>query len=305
MALTTARARWLHGVRSGSVSRAASGVKLPTSPCGRRLAALGDALGAGLFLRDASGLSLTQAGRTLRAECERPMSTLRDTLANLTEDLKELRGTVRVALPRTFATSVCPPVLRTFARRHPAVTLEIDLDDSVTDPVHRAWDAAVRIGPLPDGDLRALLLGEVRGVLVAAPEYLTERPAPTAGTLARDHFGLVFRSPSFDGAWAMQGPDGATAVFELPIALAANDLAMIREAALQGLGVARLPRYLVADDLRASRLTHVLPDWTTPPRKVHSLHPAGRRVPARVRVFLEHLAHTLRAMNLDTMSPRG
>jgi DNA-binding transcriptional LysR family regulator len=100
----------------------------------------------------------------------------------------------------------------------------------------------------------------------------------------------------------MLAPDGTPRTFELPVALSANDLAMLREAALEGLGVARLPRYLVANDLRDGRLAQVLPGWTTAPRKVHAIHPAGRRVPARVRVFLDHIALVLRAMNLDTMT---
>ncbi|MFO0601841.1 MAG: LysR family transcriptional regulator [Polyangiales bacterium] len=296
---------FLQVVSCGSVNKAARVLAVPKSTVSRRLAALEDALGASLFVRDASGIALTHAGRTLRDECERPMGALRDALAGLTDDLKALRGTVRVALPRTFAVAVCPPVLRAFARRHPDVTLELDLDDAVTDPVHGAWDAAIRIGPLPDGDLRARLLGEVRGVLVASPAYLAGREEPTAESLARVCGGLVFRSPSFGGAWEMLGPDGAARTFELPVALAANDLAMLRGAALEGLGVARLPRYLVADDLRDGRLAQVLPGWTTAPRKVHALHPAGRRVAARVRVFLDHVAQVLHAMNLDTMNPRG
>lgn len=296
---------FLQVVSCGSVNKAARVTGLPKSTVSRRLAALEDALGASLFVRDASGVALTHAGRALRAECERPMVALRDALAGVTDDLKALRGTVRVALPRTFAVAVCPPVLRAFARRHPDVTLELDLDDAVTDPVRGAWDAAIRIGPLPDGDLRARPLGEVRGVLVASPAYLAGRDEPTPENLGREHSGLVFRSPSFDGAWEMLGPDGAARTFELPVALSANDLSMLREAALQGFGVARLPRYLVADDLRDGRLVQVLPGWTTAPRKVHALHPAGRRVAARVRVFLDHVAQALHATNLDTMSPRG
>lgn len=296
---------FLQVISYGSVNRAARMTGLPKSTVSRRLAALEDALGASLFVRDAAGLTLTHEGRTLRAECERPMGALRDALVGLADDLKALRGTVRVALPRTFAVAVCPPVLRAFARRHPEVTLELQLDDAVVDPAHGAWDAAIRIGPLPDGDLRARLLGEVRGVLVASPAYLAGRDEPTPENLARAHCGLVFRSPSFDAAWAMLGPDGAARTFELPVALSTNDLAMLREAALEGLGVARLPRYLVADDLRGGRLAQVLPGWTTAPRKVHALHPAGRRLAARVRVFLDHVAQALRATDLDTMSPRG
>jgi DNA-binding transcriptional LysR family regulator len=288
----------------GSVNKAARQLALPKSTVSRRLAALEEALGASLFVRDAAGLALTHAGATLRAECEGPMSALRGALASVRNDLAALEGVVRVALPRTFATFVCPPVLRTFAERHPDVVLELELDDAATDPAVAGWDASIRIGPLPKGDLRARVLGEVRGALVASPAYLARHGAPTPETL-HEHRGVVFRSTSFSARWEMIDPSGAPRTFELPVALATNDLGMVREAALLGLGVARAPRYVVAEDLRARRLVEVLPGFTTAPRKVHSLHPAGRRVPARVRVFLDHVALALRGLDLDSLENRG
>ncbi len=288
----------------GSVNKAAKHLRLPKSTVSRRLAALEEALGASLFVRDAGGLALTHAGVTLRAECEGPMSALRGALASVRNDLAALEGTVRVALPRTFAIFVCPPVLRTFAERHPDVILDLVLDDATTDPAAAGWDASIRIGPLPAGDLRARVLGEVRGVLVASPAYLARRGAPSPDTL-HEHRAVVFRSTSFGERWEMLDPGGAAHTFALPVALAANDLGMLREAALLGIGVARAPRYVVAEDLRAGRLVEVLPGWTTHPRKVHSLHPAGRRLPARVRVFLDHVAIALRALDLDSLEHRA
>jgi DNA-binding transcriptional LysR family regulator len=288
----------------GSLNKAAQKLRLPKSTVSRRLAALEEALGASLFVRDAGGLALTHAGATLRAECEAPMSALRGALASVRHDLAALEGTVRVALPRTFATFVCPPVLRAFAERHPDVVLELELDDAPTDPAAAGWDASIRIGPLPPGDLRARVLGEVRGVLVASPAYLARHGAPRPDTL-HEHRGVVFRSRSFGARWDMIDPAGAPRSFELPPALSTNDLGMLREAALLGIGVARAPRYVVAEDLRAGRLVDVLPGWTTLPRKVHSLHPAGHRLPARVRVFLDHVAMALRGLDLDSLEHRA
>jgi DNA-binding transcriptional LysR family regulator len=288
----------------GSLNKAAKQLRLPKSTVSRRLASLEEALGASLFVRDAAGLELTHAGATLRAECEGPMSALRGAIAGVRNDLAALEGTVRVALPRTFATFVCPPVLRTFAERHPDVILELELDDAATEPGAAGWDASIRIGPLPPGDLRARVLGEVRGVLVASPAYLARHGAPRPDTLEQ-HRGVIFRSASFGTRWEMIDPGGAARTFELPVGLSSNDLGMLREAALLGIGVARAPRYVVAEDLRAGRLVEVLPGWTTAPRKVHSLHPAGRRLPARVRVFLDHVAAALRALDLDSLQDRG
>ena len=284
----------------GSVNKAAKQLKLPKSTVSRRVAALEEALGASLFLRDAAGATLTHAGLSLRAECEGPMSVLRGALASVRNDLAALEGLVRVALPRTFATFVCPPVLRTFAERHPNVILELELDDAPTDPAAAGWDASIRIGPLPPGDMRARLLGEVRGVLVASPAYIARRGPPSPENLT-EHRGIVFRSATFGAQWDMLDPTGAPRLIELPIALSANDLGMLREAAIQGFGVARVPRYVVAEDLRTSRLVEVLPGWSTAPRKVHSMHPGGRRVPARVRVFLDHVALALRGLDLDSL----
>jgi DNA-binding transcriptional LysR family regulator len=287
----------------GSVNKAAKHLRLPKSTVSRRLANLEALLGASLFVRDAAGLTLTHAGTTLRAECEGPMGALRSALASIRNDLAALEGTVRVALPRTFATFVCPPVLRAFAERHPDVILELELDDAATDPAAAGWDASIRIGPLPPGDLRVRVLGEVRGVLVASPAYLARHGAPGPDTLA-GHRGVIFRSATFGSRWEMIDPAGASRTFELPVAMSTNDLGMLREAALLGIGVARTPRYVVAEDVRAGRLVEVLPGFTTAPRKVHSMHPAGRRLPARVRVFLDHVALALRALDLDSLQDR-
>ena len=165
-------------------------------------------LGASLFVRNATGLTLTHAGATLRAECEGPMGALRGALASVRNDLAALEGSVRVALPRTFATFVCPPVLRAFAERHPDVILELELDDAATDPATAGWDASIRIGPLPPGDLRVRVLGEVRGVLVASPAYLARHGTPGPDTLA-GHRGLIFRSSTFGARWEMIDPAGA------------------------------------------------------------------------------------------------
>lgn len=287
----------------GSVNKAAKQLRLPKSTVSRRLANLEALLGASLFVRNATGLTLTHAGATLRAECEGPMGALRGALASVRNDLAALEGSVRVALPRTFATFVCPPVLRAFAERHPDVILELELDDAATDPAIAGWDASIRIGPLPPGDLRVRVLGEVRGVLVASPAYLARHGTPGPDTLA-GHRGLIFRSSTFGARWEMIDPAGAPRAFELPMAMSTNDLGMLREAALLGLGVARAPRYVVAEDLRAGHLVEVLPGFTTEPRKVHSMHPAGRRLPARVRVFLDHIALALRGLDLDSLQDR-
>lgn len=226
------------------------------------------------------------------------MGALRGGLADVRRDLGAIEGALRIALPTTFATFVCPPVLRAFAEQHPGVTLDLVLDNAPTDPATSGWDAAIRIGPLPNGDLRALLLGEVRGVLFASPAYLGRHGVPSPDTL-HEHRSVVYRSPSFGARWELVGPDGVPRTFELPVSVSTNDLAMVREAALLGLGVGRAPGYVVADDLRTGRLVRVLEGFTSEPRKVHALHAAGRLPSARVRAFLDHVAATLRASDLD------
>ena len=120
-----------------------------------------------------------------------------------------------------------------------ALVLDLELDDAATDPATAGWDACIRIGPLPAGDLRVRLLGEIRGVLVASPAYLARHGTPDPHTLAA-HRGVVFRSPAFGARWDMLDPSGASHTFELPVGMSTNDLGMLREAALIGVGVARL-----------------------------------------------------------------
>jgi DNA-binding transcriptional LysR family regulator len=285
----------------GSITRAARLSNLPKSTVSRRIDALEKAIGAALFVRGTNGLTLTAPGATLQAECEEPLGVLRNAIAGIRHESAVVAGTVRVALPRTFATFVCTPVLRAFAERHPEVVLELELDDAFTEQRAAGWDASIRIGPLPtSGDLRARLLGNISGVVFASPAYVAAHGHPEPETLER-HRAVIFRSPAFGPQWEMLDPTGQARTFSMTVALGTNDLAMVREAALLGIGVARAPRYVVAADLREGRLVDVLPGWTTAPRKVHALFAGNGTVPTRVRLFLDHVALALRGFDFDSL----
>lgn len=295
---------FLHLAEHGNLNRASRDLRLPKSTLSRRLSALEQELDATLFLRKSSGLELTREGKLLFHECSGPMSALRNAVATARIDSASLKGCLRVTMPRAFASFVCAPVLRTFSSLHPEVTLELSLHDDTTDTVPAGWDVAIRVGPISEGDLRVRHLGELRGVIVASPEYLARWGTPTAETL-HEHRAVVYRSAVFGPRWEMLDPSGARWVFDVNPSATSNDLGTLRELALLGMGIARGPRYLVLDDLRAGRLLEVLPGWTTEPRKVQALYPEGRRSSARVRVFLDHLVRKLRTLDLNAPLPRA
>lgn len=92
--------------------------------------------------------------------------------------------------------------------------------------------------------------------------------------------------------WVFLGPRRWTV--DVPASLVSDDLGMLHEATHFGLGIAALPSYLVADDVRAGRLSLVLPKERLPGFRAYVVLPSGRHVPRRVRAFVDFLAGRLR-----------
>jgi DNA-binding transcriptional LysR family regulator len=120
-------------------------------------------------------------------------------------------------------------------------------------------------------------------------------------TLSR-HACLHYSSVGLKEEWTLTGPDGPEVV-EVEGPLCANNGDVLRGAAVGGMGIASLPDFIVAEDLAAGRLRHVLAPYTTRPLPLSALRPSRRFVPAKVRVFVDFLAERLGAAASPLQAP--
>jgi DNA-binding transcriptional LysR family regulator len=269
---------------AGSLSGAARALGLPKSTVSRRLDQLEAGLGAPLLHRSTRRLALTDVGR-MAVERAKPWVEDADALyAEIAGANAKPSGLIRLGATAGFAQGVLGPPVCAFLQDHPQVRISLVLSEGRADVIGEGLDLVVRMGALPDSELVARRLARVTRLLVAAPAYLKARGNPETPESLKD-YDCIVTSPALDGWDFADGPS-----IRVPWRLAAGTIAMAREAALGGHGVALLPRFLVADDLAAGRLVQVLPDHPLPSADATALTPRDRTPSIAVRALVQHLA---------------
>jgi DNA-binding transcriptional LysR family regulator len=212
-----------------------------------------------------------------------------------------VRGVLRVTVPTTFGRPVISAWAGSFLDRYPDIKLDLSVTDRRIDLIREGFDLAVRIGELEDTNLIGRPLGVLHYVLGASPKYLQRRGIPRSVDELKRHACLRHllggRPQPFTFA------DGTRIVPDGPFD--SDDAQSLIEAAVKGVGITQFMRLAIEDDLAAGRLGIVLPEipmFTTP---VHVLHPFGRQLPLRVRLFIDFLVEALgvgRNSNLSSQS---
>lgn len=246
-------------------------------------------LGVRLLQRTTRRLSLTEAGSAVLPHAQQAALAARDAEEAATALRATPRGRLRVNAPMSFGLLQVAPALGDFTRRFPEVEVDLVLDDRRLDLVDGGFDLAVRIGELADSSLVATHLGHNHNLLVASPDYLARRGPPQQPEDLASHAALIYTlSAARSDSWSLQR-DGDTREVRVGGPLRANNSLALRDAALQGLGIARLPAFCATEALRDGRLVPVLPGWSLPSQGIHALTTARRQRPPKVAVFIDFL----------------
>jgi DNA-binding transcriptional LysR family regulator len=276
-------------VEARSFTAAAKAMRLSKSAVSARVARLEEHLGVRLIRRTTRQLSVTEAGQALYERAARVVTAADEAAATAEGRGGEPRGLLRVTASAEFAALYLAPVLAELLAAHPAVTIELDASERIVDLVAEGFDVGVRLSSLTasSGSLVARKLAQDRLVVVASPTYLARAGTPRGPADLVHH--LCLRSSHIPGAgeWGFRSL-GAGAVGRS--SLVVSDAAVLRGAALAGIGLALLPSSLVAQELTAGRLIAVLPGWPRRDIGLYAVHPHGRQVPAKVRVFVDLVA---------------
>jgi DNA-binding transcriptional LysR family regulator len=243
-------------------------------------------LGVRLLQRTTRRLSLTEAGAATLPHIQRSLLAARDAEEAATSTLTSPRGVLRVNAPMSFGLLHVVPALGAFARAYPDVQVDLVLDDRVLDLVEGGFDLAVRIGTLADSALISQLVGRSRNVLVAHPDYLARAGTPATPAELAKHAALLYSLASTGPRWTLaRGKRSETVRVAGPLKV--NSSLALRQGLLQGLGVARVPLFVVGEDLARGRLVRVLPAWELPDQGIHVLTTARDQVPRKTRAFVD------------------
>lgn len=283
-------------VEARSFTAAAGKLGVSKSVVSARLSALEERLGARLLNRTTRRLSLTADGLALYEHCARIAAEADSAALVASGAAKDPIGVLRINAPVTFAQMYLSEPIGTYLDRYPKARVELVMSDRFADLVEEGIDVAVRVSAqLRDSSLVARKLATDRSVVCAAPAYLSKHGEPREPADLLHHACLRYALLKSSDEWRFRDPHDKGKSFSVPVEgrLSVADGAMLREAAVAGLGLAVLPSFMVMPDLRAGRLVSVLDRFSFVRLAIHALTPAGSP-PAKVKAFVDVLAAYLR-----------
>ena len=273
----------------GSFSAAARQMGLSKSAVSKHVAALEEHLGVRLLNRTTRQLVLTEAGEVYRDHCARVVQEVEVADLAAAEHSLTPRGRLKVNAPVTFGFLHLGPLVPAFLAAHPAVRLELVLNDRVVDLLAEGFDLAVRIGRLADSSLIARRLATTGFVCAAAPAYLARAGTPREpGDLAQHNCLRYSYRPQPEG-WSFSR-DGEEITVRVGGNLDANNGDALRAAARAGLGIVYLPDFIAAADIAGGALVRLLAGWETPQLPIHAVFPPQRHPSAKLRAYVDFLA---------------
>jgi DNA-binding transcriptional LysR family regulator len=259
----------------------------------RAVAALEEHLGVKLLSRTTRYVRATEAGQRYLEDARRILTEVESAEEAVAGINAEPRGVLTITAPVMFGRRYVMPGIVEYLRRYPDMQVESVFLDRTVNLLEEGLDVGVRIGDLPDSSMRALRVGSVRRVLVAAPAYLEERGMPDSPHTLALHTLIASSAGDWGAGWRFHFPDGEQTIRVRPrLSVTTNDAAI--EATLEGLGIARLLSYQAAQEIGDGRLVTLLEDFEPPVSPVHIIHRSGPRSPGKVRAFIDLLAARLR-----------
>lgn len=278
---------------AGSFAKAGARLRLSPPAVTRAISALEDRLGARVFNRTTRSLTITDVGHRFLEGARRVLSDLDTTEKDAVGEAAMPQGRLTITASVTFGRSTLPPVICDFLGQHPRISASVLLLDRVVNLVEEGIDIAVRIGHLPDSNLIAKRIGEVHRVLVASPDYLDKRGAPTSPADLRLHSVLAFTGLMPNREWRFQKGRKQGSVSLRPT-LEINDAVAAIHAAEMGHGITIALSYMVGEQVREGRLVPVLDTFTLPPQPVHLVYPHARLIAPKIRAFIDFAAPRLK-----------
>ncbi|ATB64724.1 LysR substrate-binding domain-containing protein [Pseudomonas mosselii] len=279
-------------VEHGGFAPAGRILGLPKSRLSRRVAKLEERLGVRLIQRSTRQFQVTEVGLEYYRHC---LGMLEQAVAAedaVERNRAEPRGIVRLASSTALLDSRLAPMLASFMAQCPVVELLVKSYNRRVDVIGEGFDLVLSVQhqPLESSELVMRRLAPSRQCLVAAPGLLAEHGRPLSPEGLQVLPSLNWGANVQDASWMLVGPAGAEAAVRHRPRVVSDDLTVLREAALAGVGAVLLPEEAVRDDLAAGRLVHVLDDWAPREGEVVALFPSRRGLMPAVRKLIDYLA---------------
>jgi DNA-binding transcriptional LysR family regulator len=273
--------------RTGSFSAAARELDLSQPSVSRIIAGLEKDVGAALVIRTTRAVTLTDVGNDYLMRVEAILASLEEA-DHAARGSRELRGSLRVAMPASFGAREIVPVMPGFLARHPSLNVSLLMSDQRQDAIKEGVDVALRLGELADSSATVRLIGRTQRIVVASPIYLKARGTPKTPADLAAHAAIVGPAGTTAGTWFFQ-KDGQSMLAQInsQLTVSVNEAAIA--GAVAGIGVVTTALWGCRAELASGSLIQVLSDWKMNDVEVHGMFTPGRKPKPSARTFVEYL----------------
>ena len=279
-------------IEYGGYSAASRALGIATSKLSRRVSELEHRLGVHLVNRTTRSISLSDTGETFYRHCLAMVGEADAAREAIERTRSAPQGLVRISCPVGLLLSDVAAILARFMADNPAVRLALEATNRRVDVVEEGFDLAVRVRlpPLEDSELAVRPLGKSPMILACSRWFMAQHGTPaTADDLSKLPT-LSMARPGNKHSWQFVGADGKEVEVQHTPRLATDDLATLRTAALEGIGIALLPDSLIRKDLAGGSLVEVLPELKVVAGIVHVVFASRKGLVPAVRALIDALA---------------
>jgi DNA-binding transcriptional LysR family regulator len=276
-------------VVSGGFAAAAREMGVSRSAVNKLVIALENELGVQLLHRSTRVVTPTETGLAFYDRCVEILASLEEAERSVTQLQQEPRGRLRLNAPMSFGTMHLSPALADFLVQYPDLQVQLTLSDRFVDPIEEGFDVTVRIAKLPAiASLIVHFLAPAERVLCASPTYFETHDVPTHPNDLRHHSCLHYGQLAVENQWTLIGSDREH-IIPIQGKLCSNNGEVLRDAAVCGLGITLLPRFIIESELQQGTLQIVLPDYHPTELSIYVIYPVNRHLSTKVRLLVDFL----------------
>ena len=290
-------------VEQGSFAKAAIALDMSNTVVTRSLADLESHLGTRLLNRTTRKLSLTETGQAYLERVRQILVDIDDADAQATTQSRQASGTLRIYCHPGFGQAQLAPLLPLYAQELPNVVLDVTLADHAVDLVEEGFDVGFFLGLQKfDSSMIARRLATSQVVLLASPDYLARRGTPVTPMEISGHCCLNFAFEQLRNNWPVQWDDEHLSV-PIKSRMVSNNLEMLRQAALAGMGIMIRSSYSLGDDVSSGRLVQLLQGHHLGQMSINMVYPSRRLMSCKMRTFVDFMSKQFPRPEIDPWLP--
>ncbi|MBY4672593.1 LysR family transcriptional regulator [Burkholderia multivorans] len=281
---------FLLAVEQQSITEAARRLGLSKSVISKRISDLERLLGVQLLMRSTRNVVPTEAGQIFYEAASESMRRLLEVAEDVAERSHGLCGELRITSPVSLTRLWLGPAIAKFAAAHPHLRVTVETDDRVVNIETERFDVAIRAARLPDSTLIARRIGSCARVVVCSPDYRAQHGEPHSIEQLVGHRCLNYSTaaPSVTWSFGASGATGKPRVVSPRSVFLSNNGETLRDAAVEGIGIAMLPIYIADEALRDGRLVRVLAHEAPQDEVVYAVYPRSPFTSNKLKQFIEH-----------------